>query len=653
MAFTKLLVANRGEIAARVLRSARALGYPTVAVYSDADAASPHVRLADEAVRIGPAPAGESYLKGEALLEAAARTGADAVHPGYGFLSENAAFAAACAWAGLVFVGPPVEAIEVMGDKARAKARMRDAGVPVVPGHEGDAQDEAALREAAERVGYPLLIKAAAGGGGRGMRRVERPADLPRALASARDEAAAAFGDGRVLLERLVVGARHVEVQVLADAHGAAVHLFERDCSTQRRYQKVLEECPSPAVDPDLRARMGAAAVAAARAVGYQGAGTVEFLLDRDGAFYFLEMNTRLQVEHPVTEMVTGLDLVALQLDVAAGRPLPFRQEDLRLTGHAIEARLYAEDPWAGHVPQTGRVLAFEPAAGDGLRCDHALASGLEVTPFYDPMVAKVVAHGRDREEARRRLRRALLDTVLLGPRTNRRFLLDVLGHPTFVEGGVTTGFLEELEPLARPAPGPRALAAAAALWALPPAPGRERGDGWRSAGSRERPLSLLVDDRPLAGDVAVTGEGACRVRLDGAAPAVVRVLAREGARARVDVDGVQETVHVARDGERLLVEVGGARLTLAPAPVGAVGGPGAAGDGTVRAPMSGRVVAVEVTPGARVARGQVAARVESMKIESPVVCDVAGEVAEVRVSAGAQVEAGQALVVITPEGQG
>jgi geranyl-CoA carboxylase alpha subunit len=645
--FKKLLVANRGEIAARILRTARGLGYPCVAVYSDADAGAPHVRLADEAVRIGAGPARESYLRGEAILEAAARTGADAVHPGYGFLSEDADFAAACAWAGLVFVGPPADAIERMGDKARAKALMRAAGVPCVPGYDGDAQDDAALTAAAEQVGFPLLVKAAAGGGGRGMRRVERPADLLRAVASAREEAQGAFGDDRLLLERLVVGARHVEVQVMADAHGTTLHLGERDCSMQRRYQKVIEECPSPAVDADLRTRMGEAAVAAARAVGYQGAGTIEFLLDQDGAFYFLEMNTRIQVEHPVTELVTGLDLVALQLRVAAGEPLGLTQGDVVMRGHAIEARLYAEDPYAGHLPQTGRVVAFEPASGPGLRCDHALAAGQEISPFYDPMVAKVIAHGRDREEARRRLRLALRDTTLLGLRSNKRLLGDLLGHPTFVDGAVTTGFLDALE-TPRPAPTPRALAIGGALWLHAQAAGREVHDGWRSAGPRDRTLPLLVDGAPVTLGGAVTGQGSYRVVVAGAAHAVA-VLGRDGARARVDVDGVQETVHAALEQGTLFVEAGGVSFTVAAQAPGRASA-AVAGDGTLRAPMSGRVVGVDVAPGDRVTRGLSVLRIESMKIESPVLCDVSGVVAEVRVSAGAQVKVGQALVTVTLE---
>ena len=387
-----VLVANRGEIAVRVIRSARALGLRTVAVYSDADADSPHVQAADVAFRLGPPPVGESYLSIERLIAACEATGAGLVHPGYGFLSERAAFARAVTESGRVFVGPPAQAIDAMGDKARAKVAMRAADVPTVPGFDGDDPDDATLLEAAEEVGFPLLVKASAGGGGRGMRVVRSSAELPDALASARREALGAFGSGALLLERLIEQGRHVEVQVMADQHGTVLHLGERDCSVQRRHQKVIEEAPSPAVGPALRAEMGAAAVRAAAAVGYVGAGTVEFLLDADGSFYFLEMNTRLQVEHPVTELVTGLDLVAMQLRVALGQPLGLTQDDVVLTGHAIEARLYAEEPGADYAPRTGTLTVFDVPEGPGLRCDSGVGSGDRVSAFYDPMLAKLMA---------------------------------------------------------------------------------------------------------------------------------------------------------------------------------------------------------------------------------------------------------------------
>ncbi|HEY0137362.1 MAG TPA: acetyl-CoA carboxylase biotin carboxylase subunit, partial [Nannocystis sp.] len=445
--FNTILIANRGEIACRIIRSAHALGYRCVAVYSQADADAPHVGLADRAVMIGPPPVRESYLNVERLLAAAVAAGADAVHPGYGFLSENAAFAQACLDAGLVFIGPSPAAIDAMGNKAAAKRAMIAAGVPCIPGFQ-DSSDEAQqddhLHAEALKVGFPLLIKAAAGGGGRGMRKVTAESELTAAIRSARSEAASAFGSGELIVERAIVDGRHVEIQVFGDTHGNVIHLGERDCSVQRRHQKVVEESPSPAVDAALRERMGAAAVAAARTIDYVGAGTVEFMLDASGEFYFLEMNTRLQVEHPVTESVTGLDLVELQLRVAAGEPLPLTQEQVQLTGHAIEVRLYAEDPHAGYLPQSGPVHAWQPASGAGVRIDHGIRAGQQISPYYDPMLAKVIAYGRNRDEARRRLVRALEQTVLLGVVHNKQFLADVIAHPVFAAGGATTRFLEQ-----------------------------------------------------------------------------------------------------------------------------------------------------------------------------------------------------------------
>ncbi|RMD48505.1 MAG: ATP-grasp domain-containing protein, partial [Alphaproteobacteria bacterium] len=447
MAIRTVLVANRGEIACRIIRAARALGIETLAVFSEADAGAPHVRLADRALPIGPAPAAQSYLDGARLIEAARRGGADAVHPGYGFLAENADFAEAVIAAGLTWIGPPPAAIRAMGDKAAARRLMAEAGVPVIPGAE--VVEEGRATAEAGRIGFPLMVKAAHGGGGRGMRRVEGSEELAEALAAARAEAEAAFGSGALLLERLVEGARHVEVQLLADRHGAVIHLGERDCSVQRRHQKLIEEAPSPAVGPELRARMGAAAVAAARAVGYEGAGTVEFLLGEDGAFWFLEMNTRLQVEHPVTEAVTGLDLVALQFRIAEGAPLPLAQEDLRLSGHAIEARILAEDPAAGWAPSTGRIALWSP--GEGVRVDDGIETGGEVEPWYDPMLAKIIAHGPDREAARRRLVAALRRTALLGPANNIGHLIALLESPAFVAGEAHTGLVAELWPEGAP----------------------------------------------------------------------------------------------------------------------------------------------------------------------------------------------------------
>ncbi|MEM8752224.1 MAG: biotin carboxylase N-terminal domain-containing protein, partial [Pseudomonadota bacterium] len=511
MSFDAVLIANRGEIARRVIRTCRALGLRAVAVHSEADADAPHVREADDAVAIGPAPAAESYLDAERIIEAARATGAGAIHPGYGFLSENADFAEAVEAAGLTFIGPPGSAIRAMGDKAAAKRAMIAAGVPVAPGYEGGDQSDEALVEAAERVGFPLMVKAAAGGGGKGMRLVAGAADLLAAIAEARAEARSSFGDGALILERAILDARHVEIQIFADAHGACLHLGERDCSVQRRHQKVLEEAPCPAVTPALRDAMGAAAVAAARAVDYRGAGTVEFLLDAKGDFYFLEMNTRLQVEHPVTEEVTGLDLVALQIAVAAGEPLPFAQGDLRIEGHAIEARLYAEDAAAGFLPSTGRVEIWRPSPL--VRVDDGIAEGGEVTPHYDPMIAKLIARGPTREAARLKLIRALEDTAVAGPKTNRAFLIDVLAHPVFAAGEATTGFLDggAVESRAGCAPPAEALAVAAALAltadrdAAYAAAGLVGCDqlGWRSDGAGAVPISLVFEGERL--DAAAT----------------------------------------------------------------------------------------------------------------------------------------------------
>ena len=455
MTFSKILIANRGEIACRIIRTARALGYRTVAVYSDADAQAPHAALADEAVRIGPAPAAESYLSIKALLQAARLTGADAVHPGYGFLSERADFAEACTDAGLVFIGPPASAITAMGDKAIAKRRMVEAGVPCAPGYLGEDQSDECLLREATRLQAPLLVKAVNGGGGRGMRLVRDLAEVPEALAGARREATSAFGDGTLMLERLIEGGRHIEIQVFADNHGNAVHLGERDCTAQRRRQKVIEEAPSPIVSPQMRAQMGADAVAAALAVGYRGAGTVEFIVDSENRHYFLEMNTRLQVEHPVTECITGLDLVEWQLRVAAGDPLPLQQQEIRLDGHAIEVRLYAEDPYNGFAPQTGPVQLWRPelalagrargqCAYGEVRIDAGIQEGSEISPWYDPMVAKLIAHGRDRNDAIRRLMAALEDSPLLGVRNNARFLRDLLDHPDFRTARMHTATIDQ-----------------------------------------------------------------------------------------------------------------------------------------------------------------------------------------------------------------
>lgn len=648
--FESVLIANRGEIAVRVIRTAHALGYRTVAVYSDADRDAPHVTMADDALRIGPAAVNESYLDGARIIEAALRAGADAVHPGYGFLSENAAFAQQVLDAGLVWIGPPPSAIDAMGDKTAAKLRMRAAEVPCVPGYEGEDPDDEVLTARAAEVGYPLLVKAAAGGGGRGMRRVDNPGQLADALRSARAEARNAFGSERLLLERYVTQARHVEVQVMADAHGEVIHLGERDCSVQRRHQKVVEEAPSPGVSPEVRARMGAAACAAARAVGYVGAGTVEFLLDADGeSFYFLEMNTRLQVEHPVTEEITGLDLVALQLHVAAGLPLPLTQDEVRLEGHAIEVRLYAEDPAAGYLPQAGPVLAWAPS--EAIRVDHGLSGRGRITADYDPMVAKLIAAGPDRETARRRLLRALDTTIFFGPRNNRGLLQRVLAHPTFVQGEATTGFLDANASLADdPELDDETRAVAVALWVA------QRGhlDGFRTGHLGEQTLSLDLDGGRLDAAI-VSSPGAVSVRLvgEGLEPGPWSVSLRQSApgqvRRRVSIDGHERTVHVHDESGELRVRHRQRDVSVTlwdPTPVSAE----AASDGKVRMPMAGKVLSVEVTEGQRVEVGQVVAIVEAMKLETSLKADVAGEVTAVRLGAGEAAGTGAVVVVIEAE---
>ncbi|PCC72878.1 geranyl-CoA carboxylase alpha subunit [Nannocystis exedens] len=652
MTFSTILIANRGEIACRIIRTAHALGYRTVAVYSDADAGAPHVGLADRAVRIGPPPVRESYLNVAALIAAARQAGADAIHPGYGFLSENDGFAQAVLDAGLTFIGPSPAAIRAMGNKAAAKRAMIAAGVPCIPGFQdssAEGQADARLMAEAERIGLPLLIKAAAGGGGRGMRMVREWSALPAAITSARSEAESAFGSGELILERAITSGRHVEIQVFGDSHGHAIHLGERDCSVQRRHQKVVEESPSPAVSPALREEMGAAAVLAARSIDYVGAGTVEFMLDADGKFYFLEMNTRLQVEHPVTELVTGLDLVAWQLRVAAGEPLPLTQDQVELRGHAIEVRLYAEDPYAGYLPQAGEVVAWQPASGEGVRVDHGLHRQQTVSPFYDPMIAKVITYGRTRDEARRRLVSALGRSVLLGLPNNKRFLADILEHPVFAAGGATTRFLDEHLPApARPEPDARAWAIAAAIWTL----GHVRGDysPWRSAGRAAFPLTLRTGELERELAVDLDPSGVTTVTVDGVA-LPVRVLGREGVAHRVLVGDVQETVHAAVVGERLFLDARGVQAEFVePPPKGAETEAAVAGDGNLLAPTSGRVVAVHVQVGDRVRRGQTLVTLEAMKIENALAVAVAGVVTEVKVKPGDQVPQGRLLAVVTPD---
>jgi acetyl-CoA/propionyl-CoA carboxylase biotin carboxyl carrier protein len=622
-----LLIAARGEIAVRVARTARRLGIETVAVFSDADEDAEHVRAADVAVRIGPAPARESYLDVDAVLGAARRTGARAVHPGYGFLSENAGFAAAVGEASLTWVGPPPAAIELMGDKARAKAAARDAGVPVIPGAEGEA-DLDGIRAFCAKHGFPAVIKALAGGGGRGMRVVREPGEIEGALEAARREAAAAFGDDRVLVERFLDHARHVEVQVLADAHGGCVHLGERECSLQRRHQKVVEEAPSPAVDAQLRARMGEAAVALALAAGYEGAGTVELVLGDEG-YFFLEMNTRLQVEHPVTEAVFGVDLVEEQLRVAAGEPLRLRQEDLRPEGHAIEARVYAEDPAAGFLPSGGRIVAWRPPAGEGVRVDAGVREGTEVTGHYDPLLAKVIAHGPDRATALRRLDRALADCALLGVPTSIAFTRALARDPDVVAGRLDTRLLERRLPGLVPAPPDDLLPAAAlAAWLAdtaeltgPPGPWRRAYEGHGEV--------LVADGRittpagSWAVHAATDGDGTLRAELDGVSRAYA--VARDGA-----------TVWAGRDGHALEARPE-ARMRSEHAHAGEA----------LHAPMPGTVLLVHVAEGDAVDEGDVLLVLESMKMELAITAPHAGVVERLELAPGDRVALREPLVTI------
>ena len=633
--FETVLVANRGEIARRVIRTLRRLGIRSVAVYSDADADAPHVREADVAVRLGPAPAAQSYLDVAAVLDAARRTGAQAVHPGYGFLSENAEFARACAAAGIVFVGPAPHALEVMGDKIRSKRHVAGHGVPVVPGFSAAGMTDAAVGAAAAENGFPLLVKPSAGGGGKGMQIVRDPADLSDALAAARRVAASAFGDDTLLLERLVERPRHIEVQVLADAHGTVVHLGERECSLQRRHQKVIEEAPSPVIDGQTRRRLGEAACRAAASVDYLGVGTVEFLVaaDRPDEFFFIEMNTRLQVEHPVTELVTGIDLVAEQLRAAAGLPLSFGQDDVRLDGHAIEARVYAESPARGFLPATGEVISWR--APEGVRADAAVETGSTVTSHYDPMIAKVIAYGADRREALDRLDAALADTVVLGVDTNIAFLRALLAEPAVQEGRLDTGIIDALPPLSATEPSPGALAAAAASAVGPAAgtgaPGSSvwgRGDGWRLGGGRVPRIARYETEAGavVAASVPVTREPA--------APA--------GATVARDRDG-DVWVHLAGETHRLrpVTRRGAAeRSRAARARVDAPAAP------QVRAPLPGTVVAVHAQDGDRVASGARVATIEAMKMEHTVTAPHDG-VARILVGVGAQVRRDEVLAEV------
>ncbi|TXS89845.1 acetyl-CoA carboxylase biotin carboxylase subunit [Parahaliea maris] len=657
--FSSVLVANRGEIAVRVIRTARELGYRTIAVYSEADALAPHVQLADEAVLIGPAPVKDSYLDPQRILAAAQQTHAEAVHPGYGFLSENADFARACAEAGLVFIGPSAEAIDAMGNKGAAKRLMLEAGVPCIPGYQSPEQGDATLQAAAADIGVPLMVKAAAGGGGRGMRLVENLDDLATALASARSEAENAFGSGELILEKAVQQPRHVEVQVFGDEHGNVIHLGERDCSVQRRHQKVVEEAPCPVLSSDQRAAMGRAAVEAARSIDYIGAGTVEFLLGGDGSFYFLEMNTRLQVEHPVTELITGLDLVALQLRIAQGEALPLSQDDVSLSGHAIEVRLYAEDSENDFLPAAGTAQRWHPPSGAGVRVDHGLVPGQVVSPFYDPLVAKLIASGPDRETARRRLARALRSTALLGLPNNREFLLDVIEHPVFAAGEATTAFIAEQFPQGYRPPRPTAthLLLGACLQYREQA--RQAGTarhrtgigGW--SGNRRLSTPFAYADADKDGGTSVAVEERCAdhycLTLADTEHRLQWLAETEPGCARVDLDGHQfDLVYSFPGPGEVAVQWRGRAALLCNTLSAALALAGDSGSGTVTAPMHGSVLALNVSEGEQVEVGAELAVIEAMKMEHRLCAEIAGTVSRVMVGAGEQVAAGAVLLEIT-----
>ncbi len=680
MSFQKVLVANRGEIAVRVIRSAQSLGYRTVAVFSEADANAPHVAIADEAICIGGAPVGESYLVADKIIAAAKKTGADAIHPGYGFLSENSAFAKDCVDAGITFIGPRPDAIDLMGSKRQSKIAMIAAGVPCIQGYEGADQNEEVLKRAAIEIGMPVMLKASAGGGGRGMRLVTDAKDLDELIKSARSEALNAFGNSELIIEKAVLQPRHIEIQVFADSYGNTVYLGERDCSVQRRHQKVVEEAPSPFVSPEMRQAMGEAAVNAAKACNYVGAGTVEFLADSEGNFYFLEMNTRLQVEHPVTELITGLDLVAMQLRVAAGDKLSITQEDVALTGHAMEVRLYAEDPGTNFIPQTGLINLWQPASGDGIRIDSGITSGQTVSSFYDPMLAKIIAYGENREEARRRLVRAVEDSHLLGIKDNRAFLAAILGNKTFIDGEATTAFIGEdfnddasLKPLKTQT---KEVALAAALFAVAKDSNqngnKNSGTGWQNNNVGSRVLKLSCEDEVFELELSAVNN---RIEIsytetsEGKAPEDNATENKKQASLEIIEQSANTLTYLFDDVVRSVVyshtnsSLNGQDEALGCAQVHLAAAYGnltftdislqsakknTGGSDQVLASMDGGMVDVMVKIGDVVEVGQTLAVLEAMKMEHPLKAGVAGTIAEVLVQAGDQVKGRQKLIQIT-----
>lgn len=665
--FTKILIANRGEIACRVAATARRLGIATVAVYSDADAQAKHVAACDESVHLGPAPAKESYLCADKIIAAALATGAQAIHPGYGFLSENAGFAQACADAGLVFIGPPASAIEAMGSKSAAKALMEKAAVPLVPGYHGQRQESDFLRAEADRIGYPVLLKASAGGGGKGMRVVERSEDFEAALASCKREAISSFGDDRVLVEKYLTRPRHIEIQVFADGHGNCVYLFERDCSVQRRHQKVLEEAPAPGMSCGRRAAMGEAAVAAARAVGYVGAGTVEFIANQDGSFYFMEMNTRLQVEHPVTEMITGLDLVEWQLRVASGEPLPLKQEQLRIQGHAIEARIYAENPEKGFLPAIGTLTrmrsapavefalaapgATQPAA---VRIDAGVREGDAISPFYDPMIAKLIVWGSDRDAALRNMARALAQYQVVGLATNIGFLQRLIAGQAFATADLDTGLIERHRDTLFPAPAaPSADTLALATAALLQREQRNQDsrdpwaqtNGWRLNTRLQRRLNFEHDSGNSEVRIDYAGDGRQWQLQIGGNTHTLALHAADADSVRISLDGRTLQADVAWEGEGLYLFDGRSQHSLRlPDPMAHAGHTEAEG-GRLTAPMPGKIVALLVDQGASVTQGTPLLIMEAMKMEHTIAAPSAGTVEALRYAVGDQVAEGAQLL--------
>lgn len=679
--FDKILIANRGEIAVRVIRTARSMGYRTVAVYSEADANAPHVLAADEAVCIGAAAVGESYLVADKIIEAAKLSGAHAVHPGYGFLSENSTFAQQCEQEDLIFIGPPSPAIELMGSKRLSKIAMINAGVPCIKGYEGDSQALEELTAQAKDIGFPLMIKASAGGGGRGMRLVEDESELEEQINTARSEAENAFGDGELILEQAVIQPRHIEIQVFADQYGNAVYLGERDCSIQRRHQKVVEEAPSPFVDAELRSRMGEAAVQAAKACDYVGAGTVEFLVDAQKNFYFLEMNTRLQVEHPVTELITGTDLVEWQIRVASGETLPLNQEQIELKGHAMEVRLYAEDPRQQFMPQTGLIERWQEAAGEGVRIDSGIQTGQQVSPFYDPMLAKVIAYGHTREEARRRLIRAVEESTLFGVTVNSEFLCEVLANEHFVSGAATTAFIGEhfrdnhsmqvqdvdietiglaaiikhLSDLASPeSEGASSAAGSSNRLAAPSL------SGWSNTRLAPWPYTLQNGDKRWELELSKSQQSytvSCKlgcVKSDKGQPnsQTIEVLANEPNTLRYRSNGVMKTLEYLAKGQRIYLRRGAAYFVFDDATHAFSASEDSAGSGQVKASMDGAIVAVNVAAGERVSKGQTLVILEAMKMEHPLKADVDGVITAVHTAQGDQVKLRQLLVEVEAEAE-